>query len=123
MIVIEDIDHIGLTVSSLDKSIEFYKDLFDFEVIEKISNSGQAFLRVGDIILGLYEIEGYKGQDGTKNHVSFYVDEEDFEDALEEIQQQEITIVFGPENIRKGRSVVFLDPDSNQIELCYPKMG
>ena len=35
MIVIESIDYIGLTVSNLDNAIEFYKELFDFEVVER----------------------------------------------------------------------------------------
>lgn len=123
MIVIENIDHLGLTVSNLEKSIQFFKELFDFETIEKIANSKQAFIRVGDIVLGLYEIEGYKCPEGLKNHISFYIDEEDFEDAVEELNEREVPIVFGPENLRKGQSVVFLDPDGNQIELCYPRMN
>ena len=47
----------------------------------------------------------------------------DFEDAVDEIQEKEIEIVFGPEDIRKGKTVVFLDPDGNQIELSYPMVG
>ncbi len=123
MIVIEDVDHIGITVSNLDQAIDFYSDLFDFEVVERMSNSPQAFIKIGDIIIGLYEQEGYKNQDDTRNHISFYVDEEDFDDAVEEIQERDIPIVFGPENLRKGQSVVFLDPDGNQIELCYPRLS
>ncbi|HPA73928.1 MAG TPA: VOC family protein [Spirochaetota bacterium] len=123
MIVIEALDHIGITVSSLDKSIEFYRDLFDFEIVEKFGDTRQAFLRVGDVMLGLYEVSGYRNQDGTKNHLSFYVDEEDFDDAMDEINDKGITVVFGPENIRKGKSVIFLDPDGNQIEICYPRMS
>ncbi len=123
MIVIEDIDHIGLTVSNLDASIEFYKDIFDFEIVEKLPNARQAFLRVSGIMLGLYEVEGYSNPQNSKNHLSFYVDEEDFDDAVDEIRERDIPIVFGPENIRKGQSVVFLDPDGNQIELCYPRMS
>ncbi|MCX7678204.1 MAG: VOC family protein [Spirochaetes bacterium] len=123
MIVIESVDHVGITVSNLERSIEFYRELFDFEIIEKFSDARQAFLRVGDIVLGLYEIEGYKNQSGTKNHISFYIDEEDFEDAIDEIKERDIPIVFGPDNLRKGKSVVFLDPDGNQIELCYPRMS
>ncbi len=123
MIVIEDIDHIGLTVSNLDASIEFYKDIFDFEIVEKLPNARQAFLRVSGIMLGLFEVEGYSNQTNSKNHLSFYVDEEDFDDAVDEIRERDIPIVFGPENIRKGQSVVFLDPDGNQIELCYPRMS
>jgi catechol 2,3-dioxygenase-like lactoylglutathione lyase family enzyme len=123
MIVIESIDHIGLTVSNLEASIDFYRDLFDFEVVEKLASVGQAFLRVGEVIIGLYESEGYKNQDGTKNHLSFFIDEEDFEDAVDELKDNNIKIVYGPENLRNGQSVVFLDPDGNQIELCYPRMG
>ncbi len=123
MIVIESVDHVGLTVSNLDRSIEFYRDLFDFDILEKFGDTRQAFLRVGDIVIGLYEVEGYKNQEGTKNHVSFYIDEEDFDDAVDEINEKEIPIVFGPDNLRKGKSVVFLDPDGNQIELCYPRMA
>jgi metallothiol transferase len=123
MIVIEALDHIGISVSNLDKSIEFYRDLFDFEIVEKFGDTRQAFLRVADIMIGLYEVDGYKNQDNTKNHLSFYVDEEDFDDALDEINAKEITVIFGPENIRKGRSVIFLDPDGNQIEICYPRMS
>ena len=120
MIVIESINHLGLTVSNLENSIKFYKDLFDFEVME--NNAKQAYIKEGDIIISLHEEENYKGQGDTKNRVSFTVDEDDFEDAVDELKAKNIPIIFGPENIRKGQMIVFLDPDGNQIELCYPKL-
>jgi catechol 2,3-dioxygenase-like lactoylglutathione lyase family enzyme len=120
MIVIESISHLGLTVSNLENSIKFYRDLFDFEVIE--NNSNQALIKEGEIIISLNEAEKYKTQESSKNRVSFIVDEDDFEDAVDELNEKKIPIVSGPENIRKGQSVVFLDPDGNQIELCYPKL-
>jgi catechol 2,3-dioxygenase-like lactoylglutathione lyase family enzyme len=123
MIVIESINHIGITVSNLEESVKFYKDLFDFDMIDKASGPGLAFMRVADITIGLYESQGYKNSDNSKSRISFYVDEEDFEDAVDEIQERDIEIVFGPENIRKGKTVVFLDPDGNQIELSYPIVG
>jgi catechol 2,3-dioxygenase-like lactoylglutathione lyase family enzyme len=120
MIVIESISYLGLTVSNLENSIKFYRDLFDFEVIE--NNAGQAFIKEGDIIISLNEAEKYKTQGDSKNRVSFLVDEDDFEDAVDELKAKNIPIVSGPENIRKGESIVFLDPDGNQIEICYPKL-
>jgi len=122
MIVIESVNHIGITVSDLDKSIKFYKELFDFDVVENISNSGQAFLKMGDILLSLVEVKGYKSGSDSRNCISFYVDEEDFEDAIDEIEDTGIEVVFGPENIRKGQRIVFADPDGNHIELSYPKI-
>ena len=122
MIIIEGTNHIGITVSNLEDGIQFYKDYFDFEVVEKLSNSGQAFMKMGDIVIALYEVDGYKNDPESETRISFYVDEEDFEDALEEIEDSELEIVYGPENIRNGQTVVFLDMDGNKIELSYPKI-
>ena len=122
MIVIESINHIGITVSNLEESVKFYHELFDFDLIDKASGPGLAFMRVADISIGLYESPGFKNSEGSKHRIAFYVDEEDFEDAIDELNEREIEIVFGPENIRKGKTVVFLDPDGNQIELSYPAM-
>lgn len=122
MIVIESINHIGITVSNLEESVKFYRDLFDFDLIDKASGPGLAFMRVADISIGLYESPGFKNPDGAKHRIAFYVDEEDFEDAIDELNEREIEIISGPENIRKGKMVVFLDPDGNQIELSYPAM-
>ena len=123
MIVIEGINHIGITVSNLEKSINFYKELFDFDGIDKHSTPGVAFLKVADIIISLYELPGYKNPADSKSRVSFVVDEEDFEDALDELEEMKIAIVYGPENIRNGKIVIFADPDGNQIELSYPQIS
>lgn len=120
MIVIESINHIGITVSNIEESVKFYKELFDFEQIDNASGPGLTFMRMADITIGLYEVPGYKNSDKSKTRISFYVDEEDFEDAIDELEDKKLEIVYGPENIRKGQTVVFLDPDGNQIELSYP---
>ena len=111
----------GITVSNLENSIKFYKELFDFEVVE--NNSSKAIIKEGDILITLFEEDDYKNQKNCRNCISFAVDEDDFEDAVDELHGKEIPIVQGPENIRDGQSVVFEDPDGNQIELCYPKMA
>jgi catechol 2,3-dioxygenase-like lactoylglutathione lyase family enzyme len=122
MIVIESINHISLTVSDLDKSVEFYKDMFDFEVIEKYSTENQVFMRMGDMLISLNRLEGFRSTESSKPIISFYIDEEDFEDAVDELNEMGIDIVSGPENIRNGKTIVFVDPDDNKIELCYPKL-
>ncbi len=122
MVVIESINHIGLTVSSIEKSIQFFKDLFDFEVVDKYSTSQQTFLKMGEMMLCLYECEGFRNTDSSRAAVSFYIDEEDFEDALDELDELGMEIVYGPENLRGGKSVIFVDPDDNRIELSYPKL-
>lgn len=123
MIVIEGINYIGLTVSDLEVSTKFYRELFDFDVVDKMSGAGQAFLRMGEMLIALNEEEGFKSPENSGYAISFFVDEEDFDDALEELEDKEINIVHGPENIRNGQTVVFIDPDGNKIELSYPAAG
>ncbi len=122
MIIIESINHIGITVSNLERSVNFYKEMFDFEVVESAGGADQAFLKMGDILISLSEVSEYKSPAESKNCISFFVDEEDFEDALDELEEKNIKIVHGPENIRNGKSVIFLDPDDNRIEISYPKI-
>lgn len=123
MIVIEGINYIGLTVSDLEVSTKFYRELFDFDVVDKMSGAGQAFLRMGEMLIALNEEEGFKSPENSGYAISFFVDEEDFDDALEELEEKEINVVHGPENIRNGQTVVFIDPDGNKIELSYPAAG
>jgi predicted enzyme related to lactoylglutathione lyase len=120
MIVIESINYIGLAVSNIENSVKFYRELFDFDVIE--NNGKQVFIREGEIVISLTEVDNLKNAPEGRNKVSFILDEDDFDDAVDEIKEKNLTVVFGPENIRKGQCVVFLDPDGNQIELCYPKL-
>jgi predicted enzyme related to lactoylglutathione lyase len=122
MIVIESINHVGITVSNIDKAAAFYKDLFDFEVIDKFAAQGQAVMKMGDIVITLYEVDGYTADKNSKSCVAFYLDEQDFDDAIDELEETGIKILFGPENIRKGKTVVFADPDGNRIELSYPRI-
>ncbi|MDR3237589.1 MAG: VOC family protein [Spirochaetia bacterium] len=121
MIIIESINTVGLTVSDLEKSIAFYKDLFDFDLIEKLSNAGTAYLKIGEMVLALTENKSFSAHD-SGCVVSFFVDEGDFDDAAEELEELQIPIVYGPENIRSGQLLVFTDPDGNRIELAYPKI-
>jgi len=122
MIVIESINHVSLTVSDLDASINFYKEMFDFEAVEKYSTENQVFMRMGEILISLNRLEGFRNTESSKPIISFYIDEEDFEDAVDELNETGIDIVYGPENIRNGKTIVFVDPDDNKIELCYPKL-
>jgi len=117
MIIIETIDHISLSVSDIEKSIEFYRENFGFDLTEHASGSPEAFLQVADIKLRLFREESGKVAK-TGGYVAFYVDEEDFEDAIDEIEDSELEIISGPENIRNGKKVVISDPDGNKIALC-----
>jgi uncharacterized protein len=118
MIIIENIDHISFPVSDIDHAIEFYRELFGFDVIEHMNGTPNALLQVGDIRLRL---QNEKGLSAGRGYVAFYVDEEDFDDTLEEIEENGIAVVAGPEDYRGGKRIVVSDPDGNRIAFCYSK--
>lgn len=122
MIVIESVNSVGITVSDLERAVSFYRELFDFDVIEKLSSAGQAYLKMGEIVIALNEKEGFSSSADSGYIVSFFVDEDDFDDIINEFAKTDVKIVYGPENIRNGRSLIFTDPDGNRIELAYPKI-
>ena len=80
-----------------------------------LQHVGTAVLQVGEIRLRL--VSGDKGEKGS-GYVAFYVDEEDFEDALEEVDEAELEVVSGPESIKGGKRIIIADPDGNRIALC-----
>jgi predicted enzyme related to lactoylglutathione lyase len=118
MIIIEKMYNISLSVSDIEKSITFYKDILGFDIVEKQSGSDEAILQMGEIVLRLCQISSLPELMRIENYVTFYVDDDDFDDALEEIEENKIDIIYGPENIRNGRNVIITDIDGNRIGLC-----
>jgi catechol 2,3-dioxygenase-like lactoylglutathione lyase family enzyme len=113
MIIIESIDHISLAVSDIEASIEFYRENLGFDLVEHISGSLEAHLQVGEIHLRLLQ-EGKVSK--SNGYIAFYVDGD--EDAIEEIEENGLEVISGPENIRNGKRIVIADPDGNKIALC-----
>ena len=91
MIKVHGIDHVAISVSDLDRSLEFYTKVLGLKVTEReYSKPGiECFLDCGNSLIGL--IQGRK--DGPKhllqdeglggNHVAFRVDTKEFDHIVE----------------------------------------
>jgi methylmalonyl-CoA epimerase len=124
------VDHIGIIVDNLDRSIALFEALFDLGP-SKIKDLPEAGLRVAHLPARNIEIEliQYTGPDtfGEKvmggkrgiNHLSVRV--KDMGKALNECAQKGLTVMDGfPREGSHGR-VAFLDPDTTQgilLEMC-----
>jgi predicted enzyme related to lactoylglutathione lyase len=84
-----------------------------------MNGTADALMQVGDIRLRLISSDAAKNK--SSGYVAFYVDEQDFEDALDEIEESGIETVGNPEEYRGGKRVIILDPSGNRIALCYTK--
>ncbi len=117
------INHITIRVNDIERAEEFYGDILGFELIRKMGKSMSVY-QVGDEdTLVLVEAEtSYDptSRDYRVDHFGFYLESEDKVDEMAEyFREQEVSILSGPANRKRGRFVFISDPDGNMIEFFY----
>ena len=117
------INHITIRVNDIERAEEFYGDILGFELIRKMGQSMSVY-QVGDEdTLVLVEAEtSYdpESRDYRVDHFGFYLDsEEEVDELTEYFREQEVTILSGPANRKRGRFVFISDPDGNMLEFFY----
>lgn len=129
--------HVGLTVSDLDRTIEFYRDVLGLEVLDRFSVSGEAFsaavgveeatgrfahLDAGGARVELVEYEPEDearlaadvNQPGAK-HVGLAVEDLD---AFYEGLPEAVETTSEPRTTASGTRILFLrDPEGNLVEV------
>ena len=120
---VQAIDHIVLTVTSIEKSVAFYERMLGMEHITFGPNNRSA-LRFGDQKINLHEagreleLRAARPWPGSAD-VCFLVD--NLKEAEKHLQSCGVEIIAGPDP-RSGatgeiRSVYIRDPDGNLLEL------
>ena len=116
MIIFEGVNHISFAVSNLEKSLEFYRDIFFFDTVEKKAEKGEAYLTIGDMKLRLKETKDI-AERSAESYISFNIDMQDFDDALDELDDRGIK--YDELDDEDGRRIVLSDPDGNQLAISY----
>lgn len=121
--------HIGLFISDIEKTKEFYQDILGFEVYHECQieeNGGVtkiAFIRNGDCVIEVVQPVGYtKRQDGFVDHIALNVkDIELVKEGLAkkgiEFESEEIVyapMVFPPKGTKW---ILFRGPDGEHLEI------
>lgn len=119
---ISHLDHLVLTVSDIDKSVEFYTRVLGFELM--IFNERKA-LKFGNQKINLHqkgkEFEPKAEHPTTGSADLCFIAETKLDDILSELKQKNIEIKEGIVE-RTGaegkiKSIYFRDPDFNLIEV------
>jgi len=121
MITINQIDHINMKVKNLEATIEFYRDLFGFEIKKRKDWKGKEYAIIGvkdKAYLCVYEVGDLpRDEKGVRlNHFGFHV--KNFEDLESRLREKGIPMNYGGVvEYGKSRSIYIEDPNGFEIEL------
>jgi len=119
------IDHVNMKVKNLEKSVEFYKNLFGFEIKqdENPNKTGVPSKIIGNdsIKLCLYEVPEMSPEGGIA-HFGFNI--ANFADIIGKCEELDIQILYGGEiDWEKSKSVYIVDPSGYELELSQVSGG
>jgi len=129
MFQIQDIDHIVLRVSDVERMIEFYCTVLGCSVQWRRPELGLVHLRAGSAMVDLVPVGGKLGKPGgaapgkegrNMDHVCLRVDPFDVDQIVKHLESHqarvgEIRPRFGAQG--EGVSIYVYDPEDNLIEL------
>jgi catechol 2,3-dioxygenase-like lactoylglutathione lyase family enzyme len=132
--------HFGVTVTDLDRAVEFYRDTFDLDSVERFTVSGEAFAdgvgvegatgRFAHFVLdgarielveyapaGPAAVEVWVNQPGA-THLGLAVDDVD---AFYADLDPDVETMSEPRTTESGTRILFVrDPDGTLIEVLEP---
>jgi catechol 2,3-dioxygenase-like lactoylglutathione lyase family enzyme len=98
-------NHVALEVGDIEAALDFYRDIFDFELRGR--GDGSAFVDMGDQFLALSETDEETASDRHR-HFGLVVDDA----AAVEKRLEELDI-----DVLPGRGLDFRDPWGNRIQI------
>ena len=118
MLKVNGIDHLNMDVRNLGETVEFYKNLFGFEVIKEQPEQDSKIIGNEKVKLCLYEdpeLNEYK-KNGF-NHFGFHID--NFDEIIQKCTELGVEIFYGgPIKWEKSSSIYIKDPNGYEIELA-----
>lgn len=112
--MLSGMNHLTLSVRSLDHSIPFYKDTLGFRLAAKWKKG--AYLELGQLWLCLTLDDKRVAHPWPEyTHYAFSVSQEDFPAFVAKLMQAGVT--EWQSNTSEGSSFYFLDPDGHKLEV------
>ena len=113
------IDHVNMKVKDLEKSVEFYKNLFGFEIKQEENpnkiDAPSKIIGNDSIKLCMYEIPDMSPEGGIA-HFGFNI--ANFNEVIEKCKELGVEVLYGGiVDWDKSKSVYIVDPSGYEIEL------
>lgn len=119
--MINRVSHITFVVKDLEKSAEFWEEVFGAKEIydsknKNFSVSREKFFKIGKIWIAI--MQGKSLREKTYNHIAFEVAEKDLKIYKKKIKQLGLKIKPSrPRAKGEGKSIYFYDYDNHLFEL------
>ena len=122
------VDHVGLTVSNLEKSKAFFVDTLGFRELGKDQSYPAYFLNNGAITVTLWQAAEPTTSFNRKNnvglhHLAFKVGSVERLNALYQTLKKTkgVIVEFAPENLGKGptKHMMIREPSGNRLEFIH----
>lgn len=116
--MIKGLNHFCFSVSDLDKSIHFYKDIFGAKLLLKGRNTAYFDLNGMWLALNVEKDIPRKEIYESYTHIAFTIEEAAFDDVYEKLKKMNVNILEGrPRDKRDKKSIYFTDPDGHKFEF------
>lgn len=116
--VIKGLNHLLFSVSNLEKSIEFYRNVFGAKLLVKGRSS--AYFDLNGMWLALNVEENIPRNEISESytHIAFSIDEDDYIKTYNKLEDLQVTILSGRSRDEKDKkSIYFTDPDGHKFEF------
>ena len=115
----KSIDHVNMKVKNLIQSVEFYKNLFGFEIKQEENpnklDAPSKIIGNNTIKLCMYEVPTMSPEGGIA-HFGFNI--ENFDQVIEKCKELNVEILYdGIIDWEKSKSIYIVDPNGYEIEL------
>lgn len=116
--MIKGVNHLLFSVSNLEESIQFYKNVFDAKLL--VEGRTTAYFDLNGLWLALNEETNIPRSDANHSytHIAFTVDEDDFANVVSRLQELKVNILSSrPRDEKDKKSIYFTDLDGHKFEL------
>lgn len=115
---IKGLNHFLFSVSDLEKSIDFYQNVFDAKSLVKGRSTAYFDLNGMWLALNLEKDIPRNEIQQSYTHIAFSIDEAEYDQMYQKLTDLNVTILSGrPRDEKDQKSIYFTDPDGHKFEF------